>query len=91
MLYAELGRKQIDIQIKSRMIGYWISLNNNENLFSRKIYDIMLAKLNRGQNFKWLNYIIEILISLGEPGLFNQNFIENPKATTDGVHLSNRQ
>ena len=50
---------------------------NNENLnkFSRKIYDIMLAEFNRGQNFKWLNYINEILISVEEPGLFNQNFI----------------
>ena len=62
MLYAELGRNPIDIQIKSRMIGYWISLVNNENLnkFSRKIYGIMLAEFNRGQNFKWLNYIKEI-------------------------------
>ena len=83
MLYAELGRNPIDIQIKSRMIGYWISLVNNENLnkFYRKIYDIMLAEFNRGQNFKWLNYIKEILMSFGEPGLFNQNFIQNPKAT----------
>ena len=87
MIYAELGRNPIDIQIKSRMIGYWISLVNNENLnkFSKKIYDIMLAEFNRGQNFKWLNYIKEILISVGEPGLFNQNFIQNPKATKDKI------
>ena len=73
MIYAELGRNPIDIQIKSRMIGYWISLVHNENLnkFSRNIYDIMLAEFNRGQNFKWLNYIKEILISVGEPGLFD--------------------
>ena len=61
MLYAELWRKQIDIQIKSWMIGYWISLVNNENLhyFPERymIYDIMLVEFNRGQNFKWLNYI----------------------------------
>ena len=84
MLYAELGRNPIDIQI---MIGYWISLVNNENLnkFSRKIYDIMLAEFNRGQNFKWLNFIKEILISVGEPGLLNQNFIQNPKATKDKI------
>ena len=87
MLYAELGQNPIDIQIKCQMIGYWISLVNNENLnkFSRKMYDIMLAKFNRGQNFKWLNYIKEILISVGEPGLFNQNFTKNPKATKDKI------
>ena len=41
MLCAELGRNPIGIQIKFRMIGYWISLVNNENLnkFSQKIYD----------------------------------------------------
>ena len=45
----------------------------------------MYLNLNRGQNFKWLNYIKEILISVGEPGLFNQNFIQNPKATKDKI------
>ena len=86
-VYAELGRKQTDIQIKSRMTGYWISLVNNGNLnkFSRKIYDIMLAEFNTGQNFKWLNYIKETLMSVGEPGQFNQNFIQNPKATKDKI------
>ena len=87
MLYAELGRKPIDILIKTRMIGYWISLVNNENQnkFSRKIYDIMLAEYNTGQNFKWIDFIKLILISVGEPGLFNQNFIENPKATKERI------
>ena len=63
------------------MIGYWISIVNNENLnkFSRKIYDIMLAEFNRGQIFNWLNCIKEILISVGEPGLFNQNFIKTQR------------
>ena len=31
MLYAELGCEPIDIHIKSRMTGYWISLVNSEN------------------------------------------------------------
>ena len=90
MLYAELVRKPIDILIKTRMIGYWISLvnNKNQNKFSRKIYDIMLAEYNTGQNFKWIDFIKQILISVGEPGLFNQNFIENPKATKE--RISNR-
>ena len=45
----------------------------------------MLAEYNRGQNFKWLNYIKQILISVGEPGLLNWNFIQNPKATTEKI------
>ena len=85
MLYVELGRKPIDIHINSRMIGRWISLANSENTnkVSRKIYDIMLAEYNRGQNFKWLNHIKQILISVGEPSLLNRSFIQNPKATKE--------
>ena len=55
------------------------------NKFSRKIYDKLLAEFNRDQNFKWLNYIKEIVISVGKPGLFNQNFIHNPKTTKDKI------
>ena len=88
MLYAELGHKPIDIHITSGMIGYWISLVNSENTnkFSRKIYDIMLAEYNRGQNFKWLSYIKQFLISVGEPGLLNRNLIPNLKATKEKIN-----
>ena len=43
----------------------------------------MLAEYNRGQNFKWLNNIKQILISVGELGLLNLNFIQNSKATKE--------
>ena len=88
MLYAELGHKQIDIHIKSRMIGYWISLVNRENTnkFSRKIFNIMFAEYNRGQNFKWLSYIKQLLILVGEPGLLNWNLIPNLKATKEKIN-----
>ena len=37
MIYAELGRTPLDIQIKSRMIGFWISLiNGNGNKYAKK-------------------------------------------------------
>ena len=87
LLYAELGRKPLDIHIKSGMIGYWISLVNSENTnkFFRKIYDIMLAECNRGQNFKWLIYIKQILISVAEPGLLYQNVIQFLKATKEKI------
>ena len=82
MLYAELGRIPIEVCIKSRMIGYWISLiNGNEAKYCRKLYDIMLAEHNRGKTYKWLSYIKSILISVGMPDLLNQNYINNPQAT----------
>ena len=59
--------------------------SENTNKFSRQIYDIMLAEYNRGQNFKWLNYIKQILISVGEPRLLNRNFIQNPKTTKEKI------
>ena len=83
MLYAELGRRPIDINIKSRMISFWISLVNDENRnkISKRIYEIMRAEYDRGQNYKWLDYIKNILISVGQLDLFNQVLIENPRAT----------
>ena len=70
------------IQIKTRMIGLWISLvNGNNSKFSRKLYNIMLTDSGSGRNYKWINYIKNILISVGKPDLINQPFINNPQAT----------
>ena len=65
------------------MISFWISLvnNDNRNKISKKIYEVMRSEYDRGQNYKWLDYIENILISVGQPDLFNQNFTANPKAT----------
>ena len=39
MLYAELGRRPLEIQIKSRMIGFWLSLvNGSQSKISKKNY-----------------------------------------------------
>ena len=41
MLHAELGRHPIQINIKSRMIGFWLSnFNGNEFKLSRLLYSI---------------------------------------------------
>ena len=52
MLYAELGRKPIDMHIKSWMIVYWMPLVNSENSnkFYRDVYDVMLAEYNKTSN-----------------------------------------
>ena len=58
MLYAELGRTSIEIQIKTRMIGFWISLvNGNNSKFSRKLCNIMLTESGSRRNYKRINYI----------------------------------
>ena len=83
MLHAELGRVPIEIQIKSRMINYWITLVNgdNTNKLSKIMYNIMLDETNNRHSFKWLDNIKNILISVGKPDLINQPHINNPNAT----------
>ena len=82
MLYAELGRVPIEMHVKSRMNGYWISIINGcETKYCKKIYYLMKIEAEKGKAFKWLNYIKQILISVGMPDLLNQPSINNPKAT----------
>ena len=81
MLYAELGIKPIEIHIKSRMIGFWIATLNSENSkLSKLMYNIMLSELGNGQNYRWLNNIKHILISVGRAELLDQQFIYNQKS-----------
>ena len=41
----------------------------------------MLTESGSGRNYKWINYIKNILISVDKPDLINQPFINNPQAT----------
>lgn len=45
------------------------------------MYKVMRADNDRGQKKKWLDYHKSILISVGQPDLFNQIVIKNPRAT----------
>ena len=56
MLHAELGRHPIQINIKSRMIGFWLSIvNGKESKLSKLLYSIMLKEHEKGSyNFKWI-------------------------------------
>ena len=50
MIYGELGRKPLDINIKSRMIGYWIIVvNAKEQKLSKLLYNILLHETNSGK------------------------------------------
>ena len=72
MLHAELGRHPIQINIKSRMIGFWLSIvNGKESKLSKLLYSIMLKEHEKGSyNFKWIRCINEILVAVGRPDLF---------------------
>ena len=85
MIYAELGRIPVDIQIKTRMISFWISLINGNRAKYAKNYTMACImkkkKKKNGSTYKWIDYIKHILISTGKPNLFHQAFINNPHAT----------
>ena len=48
-LHAELGRRAIQINIKSRMIGFWLSIaNGKESKLSKLLYSVMLKEREKG-------------------------------------------
>ena len=82
MLHAELGRHPIDITIKSRTIGYWLSIINGDNAkISKTLYNMHFNEFNKGHNLKWINSIKNILVSAGRVDLFYKTTINNPRAT----------
>ena len=72
MLHAELGQHPIQINIKSRMIGFWLSIvNGKESKLSKLLYAMMLKEHEKGSyNFKWIRCINDILVAVGRPDLF---------------------
>ena len=80
MIYAELGITPISIHIKSRMIGLWLKIVNSEDSkLSKIMYNIMQSELHLNPQYKWLNFVKNILISVGRVDLFNQISINNPE------------
>ena len=82
MLHAELGRHPIQINIKSRMIGFWLSIvNGKESKLSKLLYSIMLKEHEKGSyNFKWIRCINEILVAVGRPDLFRTEPVNSPNS-----------
>ena len=61
MVYGELGRYPITINVKVRMISFWAKLQNSQGKkISSKLYYVM-----RNYNSPWFNYIKKILNDCG--------------------------
>ena len=82
ILHAELERQLTQINIKSRMISFWLSVvNGKESKLSQFMYTIMLKEQEKGlYDFKWIRCINDILVSVGRPDLLRKSYISNPKA-----------
>ena len=66
MLHAELGRHPIKMNIKSRMINFWLSVvNRKESKLSKLMYAIIFKEQENGvYDFKWIRCINGILVSV---------------------------
>ena len=80
MLHAELGGQSLNMTIKSKMIGYWLSIINSANTkIANNFYKIHFSKANNGHNLKWINFIKDILTSVRRTDLFYKNVTDKPK------------
>ena len=66
MLHAELGRHPIQFNIKSRIVGFWLVIvNEQESKLSKLLYSKMLKEHKKGSyNFKLIRCINDILVSI---------------------------
>ncbi|MEW8548382.1 MAG: reverse transcriptase family protein, partial [Candidatus Thiodiazotropha sp.] len=83
ILYAELGRHPLELQIKQKMINYWTRLVTGKT--SKLSYKLYLYMFNSSYQFKWLNCIQTILNHCGMNYLWRQQFYFLPKNTPNLV------
>ena len=75
-------KNRSSVTIKSRMIGYWLSIINGDNAkISKTLYNMHFNEFNKGHNLTWINSIKNILVSAGRVDLFYKTKINNPRAT----------
>ena len=66
MLYRELGRYPLDINIKLRNILYWSKLITRKDIkLSIISYRLLYSSHNNNCQFSWLNYVESILHECG--------------------------
>lgn len=89
MVYGELGRYPIKISVEVRMINFWARLVQfaSKEKLSQKMY-MMLPKTqnNLPKQFKWLQYIQNILNKCGLSYIWNDQWTPGIKWLTDKVN-----
>ena len=66
MLYGELGRYPISINIKKRKVGFWYNLINKENKLSSILYRFIFNHANvHNFEYKWLANVKSIFETSG--------------------------
>ena len=67
MVYGELGRKPIDIDVKIRVVMYWIKiLQSHVTKVNRIFYDVLFIMYNENTyHSKWLDFVRKTLFENG--------------------------
>ena len=70
------------MNIKNRMIGFWISIINGKNSkLTNLLYNTLYNENELGNyNFKWIKCINDTLVSVGKIGLFYADSLQNAQA-----------
>lgn len=78
IVYGELGRFPLEIDIKLRMVSFYCRVMRNENKLSNIMLKLMFNLQTNGVcNFKWIQYVKSIFDSCGLTYIFtDQHFID---------------
>ena len=60
-------------------------MKNPGNKVTKILYIFLFNEMNAGHMNKWINYINEILISVGKINLFYHNYVSNPKVHKSSI------
>lgn len=79
LVYGEVGRYPLSINIKCRMLSYWNNLQNSNKLSSK--FCTLLYNMNRNgvQNLKWIQSIKSIFDEIGLSFIFNDKIHVSPQ------------
>ena len=85
MVYGELGRTPLEVNVKLRMVCFWNKLISNENKLSSILLRLALnLQNNTNHSFKWINYITSIFNETGFSYVFD-NKLQMPDSFYKGV------
>jgi hypothetical protein len=72
MVYFELGRLPLTVQMKLRIFKYWLKLKTTDNCVLKSCYENLVER-----NDKWILHIKNELTSLGLNYIWSQNHVES--------------
>ena len=90
MIYGELGRYPMDIQIKTRMISYWSNLiNGKQTKIAAMLYKLSaITNEEVSGKFKWIEYIKNTLNNCGLSNIWHCLYQVNPEWLRQKIKLT---